>query len=69
MTNEQRAKLDHAVKRSANQAYCGDREDADLLALVDRGYMRGPIAAGFLPEGSAYFQATAAGREALANET
>ena len=61
MKTEQFEKLEDAVNRSANKAYCGSKTDSDLLELVKHGYMKGPIRAGFIPESDAYFQATRKG--------
>lgn len=68
MTKQEREKLEHAVNRSANKAYCGSKTDPDLLALVRMGYMRGPIEVGFLPETEAYFQATPSGVARLSRD-
>jgi len=61
LSSEQESKLQHAVERGAKHIFCGDETDPDLLKLVNLGFMRGPIRAGFLPEGEAYFQATRSG--------
>ena len=64
LTGEHIGILGHAL-RSPNQAYCTDAGDKEMLELVAAGYMSGPMKAGFLAKGMAYFQITRAGRNAV----
>ena len=45
--------------------YCASKEDPDLLSLVDKGLMSGPVySEGALPNNLAYFYLTKQGRQA-----
>lgn len=62
MTKEQREDLEHAC---TNGRFMTSKTDENMTALVELGFMRGPISAGFLHKDDAYFIPTREGREAL----